>query len=140
MQATCQECEGTFEAQRKTAKYCTKACSQRATRKRAAAAENPPPASPPPGTPSAEHGADGMPLLVAATLDELVKAGRLDTALGQAALVLAAKAGSRADTGSATASVVRELRATLQAALDGAATLGDPLDELRSRRDRKRTG
>lgn len=140
MEATCEECGAAFEAKRATAKYCRRACSARATRKRAAAAA---PAAAPPADPASvtpPPGAEGMPLLVAATLDELAKAKRLDTALGQAALVLAAKAGSWSDTGSATASVVRELRATLQAALAGAETTADPLDELRARRDRKRTG
>lgn len=141
MQATCSECGTRFQAQRRTAKYCTPACSQRAVRRRAITreAEGRPDVTTPPGSESPASAHDAT-LLVAATIDELAKAGRLGTALGQAALVLADKAGRTSDTGSATAAVVKQLQATLAAALAGAEGQQDPLDELRARRDRKRTG
>jgi len=42
------------------------------------------------------------------------------------------------DTGSGTASLSKELRSVMAAALRDAPAAGDPIDELRARRDRKR--
>lgn len=78
--------------------------------------------------------------LVAAVRAELVKADRLDSAMGQAALGLAERLTSAADTGSAVASLTRELRATLEVATAGARVAASPLeqarDELAERRRR----
>lgn len=72
------------------------------------------------------------------TILELEEAGRLDTIRGQAALVLARRLDSRTmDTGSAVAAVVRQLDATVEAAVAGAHMAADPVDELRRRRDEK---
>ncbi len=78
--------------------------------------------------------------LVEALRRELVDAGRLDTALGQQAIVLAVKLSSPFDTGSAMTAVSRELRAVREEALRGAEQAADLLDELRLRRDAKRAG
>lgn len=70
---------------------------------------------------------------------ELDAAGRADTYLGAAALALA----DRIDQSTAVmgfAALVKELRATMDAALAGVKKVADPLDELRARRDAKRTG
>lgn len=74
----------------------------------------------------------------AATLAELVAAGREGSALGQAALVLARRIDANLDTGSALAGAVKQLEATLVAATKGAQVQRTALDELRSRRDAKR--
>jgi hypothetical protein len=44
---------------------------------------------------------------------------------------------SRVDTASSFASLMRELRACLDAALEGSKIADDPLDEIRARRQRK---
>jgi glycerate-2-kinase len=79
--------------------------------------------------------------VTAATLKELNAAERAGTALGESALALARRVdGAARDSGASLASLARELRATLAEALRDAAAAADPLDELRARRDRKRTG
>jgi hypothetical protein len=76
--------------------------------------------------------------LVEAIGRELADAGRLESSLGQQALMLAERIGvSRMDTGSSVASMSRELREVMVRALEGAKVAADPLDELKSRRDRR---
>jgi hypothetical protein len=61
----------------------------------------------------------------------------MDTPDAAVALILASRLDSQtADTGSAMASVARELRASLAAALSGA-TSGDQVDEIAKKRDEK---
>jgi len=79
------------------------------------------------------------PLTDAATR-ELEAADRLDTVLGQAALVLARRIESPMETGASIASMTKQLRETLADALKGAQQVADPLDEIRARRDSKRAG
>jgi len=72
---------------------------------------------------------------VEAVRAELEAAGRVDTYLGRAALALAV----RIDYSTAVmgfAALVKELRATMQAATEGVVVAADPIDELRARRDR----
>jgi hypothetical protein len=64
--------------------------------------------------------------LVEAIRVELEQAGRLQTSAGSLALLLAGKLGSSFDTGSSVAAVSRELRATLEQALEGATVATDP--------------
>jgi hypothetical protein len=72
---------------------------------------------------------------------ELEAAGRLGTALGQAAVALARRIDAGAsEPGSSFASLVRQHGATLAEAVKDAAAKADPLDELRSRRERKFAG
>lgn len=68
------------------------------------------------------------------TYAELAKADRLDSPLGQAALVLAQRldVGTK-DTGSSAAAVAREFRATLEEALRGVEVEADAVDDLRGR-------
>ena len=83
---------------------------------------------------------NGMPSLTVATADELAVAGRLNTAAGVSALLLAVRLDTTtADTGSSIAALVREHRAALAKAVEGAATIADPVDELRRLRDAKRS-
>ena len=69
-----------------------------------------------------------------ATRAELEAAHRTTTAMGQAALVLAARLDSGLDNGTALASLAKEWRATLEAATADSSTDQSPLDLLRERR------
>lgn len=73
-----------------------------------------------------------------AALAELTAAAREETTLGHAALALAARIDRAMDTGSALASTVKQLEATMTAATAGAAVAKTSADELRARRDAKR--
>lgn len=80
--------------------------------------------------------------LVVAVRAELAAAGRLDSALGQAALGLAERLTGTANTGSAVAALTRELRATLEAATEGATVEESPVQRLRDQlaERRRRSG
>jgi hypothetical protein len=69
---------------------------------------------------------------------ELEAAGRLDSMLGQAAVVLAARVSSPTETGASVASMTKQLRETMADAVKDAVVAADPLDELRRLRDVKR--
>ena len=73
-----------------------------------------------------------------ATLDVLTEAGRVETPLGQAALVLAARIDANQDSGGAIAAMAKQLASTLSAATAGANVVASPVDELRARRAAKR--
>lgn len=77
---------------------------------------------------------------MAATAAKLAKAERVDSPEGQAALILAARIEMSvisAETGAGLASLVKQYHATMAEALKDAAKGTSPLDELRSRRERK---
>lgn len=130
MQRQCDACGHSYPARRASSRFCSGTCGKRSQRARAA----------------------GITLL-AATLDdreapselvqavtrELEAAGRLGSAFGQVAVELARRIGSRRETGAATSALARELPRQLAAALAGVADAADPLDEIRARRDRKRS-
>jgi hypothetical protein len=78
--------------------------------------------------------------LVAATARQLEAVDRLDSPHGQAALVLAQRIESGHEHGSAVAALTRELRSTLEAALEGVRPAADAVDELRLRREHRRSG
>jgi hypothetical protein len=89
--------------------------------------------------PVAESEASSPGSLFEATLADLVSAGREDSPAGRAALLLARRLDTpTADTGSSVAALVREHAARLEAAMRGVKVAGDPLDELKAARDRKR--
>ncbi|MFJ9114471.1 hypothetical protein ACIRJO_02865 [Streptomyces sp. NPDC102394] len=136
MQKRCGGCDKPFEAKRKTAKFCSDRCRMRVHRKPTEPEQPAPVASPTP----AEREGDADSLIQAARA-ELQAAGRLQTAAGRAVLALARRIDANAaETGSSLAAMVREFRAALADALRGAGETGDPVDELRARRDRKRAG
>jgi hypothetical protein len=150
-QATCQQCGEAFQAQRSTAKYCSKRCNVRATRRRADGRPVPPttlpapvaaadaPEAPPAAARQQQQAAD-VPLLVAATIGELAANNRLGTTLGQQAVKLAERMVQSSETGAGVASLSRELRATMAEALRDAAKAGDPVDDIAERRRRKAAG
>jgi len=118
---TCASCGRQFEAQRSTARYCGSTCRSRAHR-----------------APVVSVG-QANPLREAVR-QELEAAGRLETVLGQQALMLADRLAAQGDTGSAVAALSRELRAVMEAALADAPAAADALDELAERRRRKAAG
>lgn len=87
--------------------------------------------------PTAPSSADG---LLAATRAELDAAGRAGSHAGQAALLLAERVEFGENSGSAVAQMVRQLHDTMTRALADVVAEVDPVDELRSRRERRRAG
>jgi len=77
--------------------------------------------------------------LIEAVERDLAAAGRLNTVLGQQALLLARRIGSPVDTGASVASMSRELREVMARAVDGVPFAADPLDEIAARRAAKLT-
>lgn len=134
---TCLICGQELTTANARAVYCGDTCRARASTARKAGLDAPPSRTltvvanddkPELGTPVA-----------AATRNELAEADRLDTALGQAALALAARIDAAKDTGSALAAAVKQLQVTLAAATTGTAGGAlSRLDQLRARRDQKR--
>jgi hypothetical protein len=139
MQKSCAVCRKPFEAKRPAAKYCGQTCRQRAHRRPDAAAESK--VLELPAEPTSELAPAVGGSVTAATVAELEAAGRLETALGQAAVALARRIDAGAsEPGSSFASLVRQHGATLTEAVKDAKTAVNPLDELKSRRERKLAG
>ncbi len=132
MQVQCHQCGQPFEAERPHAKWCSATCRKQNQRASGASVTELRPAG------QAEEEPVEVGPVTGATWRKLEEAERLDTPEGMTALALAHRLdhGGR-DTGSALASVARELRATLAEALKGAAVEADPVDEIRARRERK---
>jgi hypothetical protein len=126
MQRNCDACGLLYEAKRPSSKYHNDTCRKRAQR------------SPSQATKPSVRVAHLPAGLESVTMRELETAGRLDTVLGQAALVLARRLESPHETGASVASMSKQLRETLVDALKGARQVADPLDEIRARRDSKR--
>ena len=124
MQQICDVCGRDFESKRKDAKTCSATC--RSNKRNTSA-------------PSDDDDAGGYSL-VDAIRSELEEAGKLNTSLGQLALVLARRIGSET-TG--VAALSKELSRVTAAAVGSAASgtsanEGDYIDELRKRRDAKK--
>ena len=122
----CATCDGPFEAKHARATYCSDRCRKRASRAGGR------PRGVGAGKAAAEPSTASEPVVgdvAEATQRELAAVGRLDTALGRAAMLAARRldASSTADTGASVAALLREHRA----ALAGALSVADPLDELR---------
>ena len=128
MERPCDICGTKYAAKRATSRYCSAKCRMRASR-------GAKPASSFVATPRADIGP-----VEAATMAELRLVGRLDASLGQQCIALARRLDEPgSDTGSAMASVSRELRATLGEAKRGAGSATAPQqlrDELAERRVR----
>ncbi len=127
MLRNCDTCGRSYEAKTRRSRYCTDLC--RARNHRGATA-----------VPNIE-GLNNP--LVNATRRELEVAGKLDTAMGQLALVLAA-AMSTTQTTAGLAALSKELSRVASKAIGStfttpAAGAGDDIDELKARRDAKRS-
>jgi len=130
MEHACASCGNPFSG-RKDAKFCSATCRKRGERagiSLVTAADVPPTRLNQPKP------------LVDAIRARLEKAERLDTPAGQSALLLAERMHAGRDTGSALASMSRELSARMAEALAGAVLEADLLDELAERRRRKAAG
>lgn len=134
MQRSCDACGRSYEAKRATSKYCGSNCRTRVSRAGGA---------PQPKVVVALDRPTGLlGDLVDVTRRRLEAVDRLDTVLGLQAVFLADQLvnGGRAESGSSLASLSKELRAVMDAALEGVAKAADPVDELRRRREAKLTG
>lgn len=126
MQKLCAVCGHSYETKRKDSITCSATCRSRKRNMLPAGA-------------SADNS------LVKATKAELEAAGKLDTRLGQQALILAARM-SGTETPSGVGTLSKELDRVMAAAIGAApptapaAGQGDRVDELRARRDAKRAG
>lgn len=140
MKVSCQEpsCGKLFEAKRRGTQFCGPTCRKRSSlRDIEARAEGIAPVAviTPPELPArAESG------LVAATRRKLEEAEAVDTVEGQIALRLAEKLAQPGDTGSAMASLARQLSAAMAEALAAGVKKTDALDELAAWRDKKASG
>lgn len=134
MSKQCGSCGAPFEAKRPTAKYCSNRCRQRAFKRTAGGGE-------PEETAEQPASVSEPGRTEAATAIELERAGRLDTAIGQAVIVLARRIDvSSFETGAGLAALAREHRTALAEALRDSEGAADPVDELRMKRERKLAG
>lgn len=127
----CDSCGKAYTAKTARSRFCSTACRVRASRGVVVPIETKAPTS------RSTKEASASPELVGvlgATYRELDAAERLETAYGQAAMVLARRIDAGRDTGSAMATMTRQLRETLAEALKGARREGSKLDELTERR------
>lgn len=135
MQKVCEVCASRYEAHRQTARYCSGRCRKRAQRSGLA---QPTPERASSSTPTVRPTPPAAPragALTAAALAELQAAGRENTALGLAWLVIAERMDqSIHETGSALAAVSRDFRAARAAALEESQSTGDALDEMAKKR------
>jgi len=131
MQRECDECGHCYTARRASSRFCGDTCGKRAQRARAA------------GIPPRAASLDGHEAppseLERATIRELEAVGRLQSVAGQVALELAFRVASPHETGAAVASLAKQFGEAMTAALAGVAQTADPLDEIRARRDFKRS-
>lgn len=131
MLKTCTECGAEFEARRRD--QCGDRCKKRAQRRPKSSDEPAPVREMPTQAPTDS--------VEEATRDELARAGREDTAVGQSAVALARRIDAGAsEPGSSFAALVREHRGVLAEALKDAETAADPLDELRAKREQRLAG
>lgn len=128
MDVACAVCGVTFQARSKKARYCSDRCRKRKDKAEVVQLNT--------AADDLRKAFEGG--VTAATTAELEAAGRLDTALGQACLVLARRLDFPGlDTGSAVASVARQLDAMMATATRGAGQKTAPQqlrDELAERR------
>src|SRR5215213_10263827 len=132
MQRSCDVCGQPFTAQKSTARYCSGKCRAKASDLGGVERKQP-------------RSLDDLDEMRAAGLIEAVErdlaaAGRLNTVLGQQALLLARRIGLPMDTGASVASMSRELREVMARAVDGVPFAADPLDEIAARRAAKLIG
>lgn len=122
----CEACGREFEAKRGNHRFCSATCRKRGKRGATVVA------------------LDGGDVIVGgledATQRQLAAAGRESCPAGVNALLLARRLDQAGDTGSAVAALSRQHLAALEAALEGAEPAGDPVDELRHRRERRLSG
>jgi len=136
MSRPCDVCGCAYTARRATSRFCGGTCAKRAQRAGPAVMR----------ARAAALADDERPVsdLERAVARELEQAGTMQSLRGQIeghiALELAYRIGSRHESGAATAALAKALRATMDRALGGVTpAAADPLDEIRARRDLKRS-
>lgn len=125
----CDVCREPYIAKRPSSRFCSDTCRKRNQR------------SPQSGPVAAEVPAGAVVggSVTEATRAELEAAGRAGTAVGQVALMLAARLDvNTRETGMGLAALVRAHSTAKAEALRGAQVTADPVDELKAARDRKR--
>ena len=122
----CTACGSSFEAKSPRATYCSPACRKRGSRAGVKATVEP-----------IRPEVDAIAPLLEATRRELEAAGVAATALGQQAIELARRMSDPRAMGLSVAPISKELRSVMTEAMKDAPRASG-LDELRSRRDRKR--
>lgn len=136
MQRPCDVCGTPYEAKRPSSKFCSGTCRKRA--QRGASTETP--RTPAPMPLAAPFGAqsDELGPVEAALVRQLTDVERHQSVLGQAALALARRVDIGRDTGAGLAALVKQLEATVSAAVADVRGQQTPLDaardELASRR------
>jgi hypothetical protein len=140
VKVSCRECGKLFDAQTRARVFCGTACRKRSSDRDIAARKEAELASISPiSTPETAVDPAETPL-IATTRRELEEAGVADTVNGQIALRLAEKLSQPGDTGSAMASLARQLATAMSDALASGTKKADALDELAAWRDRKASG
>jgi hypothetical protein len=120
----CDSCGNPYAAKSVRSRFCSDTCRVRHSR----------------GAVSAPSAESSESPLVKATREELEAAGKVDTVLGQTALILAA-AMTTAQTTAGVTALSKELSRVAAAAIGSAPTpggAGDYIDEIKKRRDAKR--
>lgn len=136
MDRQCDQCGAPLTGDNPRKRYCGSTCRQQARRAGSSDASVTPLHSS-----SSTETAENVGATERAVREQLTAADRLDTPDGAAAVVLARRLDEPGrDTGSAMASVAREMSARIEAALEGARVEGDPTDELQQRRNQKFAG
>lgn len=133
MKVSCKECGKLFDAQTRARVFCGTACRKRSSDRDIAARKN---AEMAPISSIAPPESVDSPL-ISTTRRELEEAGVTETVNGQIALRLAEKLSQPGDTGSAMASLARQLATAMSDALASGTKKADALDELAAWRDRK---
>jgi hypothetical protein len=137
-QRACDHCGTEYLAKRSASKFCSDRCRKRASRAPAPVVPLKPPRksrvkkSEPDATPE-----ESTTSVVRAVLTEH---GRLLTPQGMAALRIAERLDSPAETGAAIATLSTKLGEALDRALDGVHLAADSVDELRARRAKRASG
>ena len=130
MERRCDCCRTRYTPRSPLSRYCSSRCAKRAQRTGLSRS-----AAEPAVVTAVPSGAGAVEAAVRGALEA---AGRLSAPLGQTALVLAHRLDTPdGESGSALASVAKQLTATLAAATADVRQAGDLLTELRARRDRK---
>lgn len=136
----CDSCGEQYTAERKTSKYCGPTCRVRASRGATVRPIDSAPSRKTKRSVATPQQIGDASSITETMKDELREADRLNTVLGQAALNLSLRIDSGRDTGSAIASLTKEMRATYELAMRGITTGASPLDELLKKRlERLRT-
>lgn len=132
MERSCDNCGGAYEAKRPSSRFCSDLCRKRSSR------------SPVPTESFGSVHTDGGEVVRFVGPVETAAVGLIDlrqmtgTPQAEMALALARRLDSPKETGSAVASMTKQLRDLMDDLDRRGVRVADPLDELRSRREAKR--